>query len=133
MRFLGKGNIVVIINRQFKSQLGDLSTLLQDRYHGSYSVTPGYALSTHVGIKIPYANLYSVPPISCEFMSLAETAKAKQKKLLWQPEPHNAPASFKSSGRSPLACCKSELPPMCFFAMKILGTERCPVIPSRAS
>lgn len=46
---------------------------------------------------------------------------------------YNAPASFNNSGRFPLVACRSEFPPICFFAMKMFGTERWPVIPSRAS
>ena len=44
-----------------------------------------------------------------------------------------APASFNSDGSSFFRCCRSELPPMCFFAMKMFGTERWDVMSCRAS
>jgi len=47
--------------------------------------------------------------------------------------PYTAPAAFSKSGKSFLRDCRSEFPPMCFFAMKIFGTDRWPVILSSAS
>lgn len=41
---------------------------------------------------------------------------------------YNAPAAFKRAGSSDFFACSSEFPPMCFWAMKTLGTVRWLVI-----
>ena len=52
--------------------------------------------------------------------------------LPFAPSSQMAPASLSRLGRSPFLACRSELPPMCFFAMKMLGTVDWPVRSARA-